>query len=396
MGRRLPARRRGRSSDAAAIGGWLAARRRRQRWPASRWRALGGCGWRRSPAPATSCAARSPRRGSASSSARASGELSAAAAAGDRPRARPRGARARRPRGASGRARATDGAMASAVDVAELLADSVEAWRPAAARGVALELRVELARPAGVVRRPAPARTGDRQPDRQRDRARGRGVEVRGRARRSGRAGSRSRDDGPGLPAPVAELIAPRRASGRGRRAAAGSRSPPRSPRTTAGRLAAAPERRRAAGARATAGDRAGGVDWSLGEPVCARTRRRRSSVARCRQPRSATATRASPTDAHRPDGTAPILQARRPAQRTARNRAAAQPASHRTANRRKPRRTRRFARPRRRPSGRVGRQMGIGLHCGRKWDRVGAACRNPGGRAPPTQPPGFGIRSAE
>ena len=38
----------------------------------------------------------------------------------------------------------------------------------------------------------------------------------------------------------------------------------------------------------------------------------------------------------------------------------------------------------------RVGQRMGIGLQCGREWVTVGDASRNPGGRAPPTQPPGF------
>ena len=47
--------------------------------------------------------------------------------------------------------------------------------------------------------------------------------------------------------------------------------------------------------------------------------------------------------------------------------------------------------------AGRVGRRMRSELHCGRWWGRVGRthghASRNPGGRAPPTQPPGFRFR---
>ena len=43
-----------------------------------------------------------------------------------------------------------------------------------------------------------------------------------------------------------------------------------------------------------------------------------------------------------------------------------------------------------------VGVRTKFGLHCGSKWVIVGPACEakpNPGGRAPPTQPPWFGVR---
>ena len=45
------------------------------------------------------------------------------------------------------------------------------------------------------------------------------------------------------------------------------------------------------------------------------------------------------------------------------------------------------------RRDGDVGRGVRNELQSGREWDRFPPACMNPGGRAPPTQPPGFEFR---
>ena len=107
---------------------------------------------------------------------------------------------------------ARDGRARHEVDVAELLGDSVEAWRvPAAARGAALAF--EWTGGSGArVGRAAAARPGHREPDRQRDRARRRGDQrswfARARASPCAHRGCRRRPGiagagrGPGAPPP--------------------------------------------------------------------------------------------------------------------------------------------------------------------------------------------------
>ena len=127
------------------------------------------------------------------------------------PRAAAGGAGARRPLGARAGARPS-----AAVDVGALLSDAAQAWRALAeAHGVTLAVE-----PGGAPRGRGPAapRPGVREPRRQRDRARPVGrVHVRSSAV-GGRVRIEVRDGGPGLPAPVAELVA----AARGRRSPRG------------------------------------------------------------------------------------------------------------------------------------------------------------------------------
>ena len=139
--------------------------------------------------------------------------------------------------------RARDGSVRQEVDVAELLTDSVEAWRPsAAARGVALALewsgvparvwgeRLRLAQATGNLIANAIEHGGGE-------------ISVRG-SLASERACVRIEvvDAGPGLPAPVADLARrPRRGRGaRGRGLAIAATVA----RDHGGRLAAAPSER--------------------------------------------------------------------------------------------------------------------------------------------------------
>jgi signal transduction histidine kinase len=139
------------------------------------------------------------------------------------------------------RGRGSAQGVAGLVDVGELLADSVEAWRPsAAARGS--QLRMRWSGPDGFVR-------GDRLRLAQATgnlianaiEHGGGDVEVRGRLGPEG-ARIEVRDDGPGLSAPVAELIGRGRTSrsprGRGLRIANAIAI------AHGGRLAAAPSER--------------------------------------------------------------------------------------------------------------------------------------------------------
>ena len=143
VGRRLPAASTGASSGSRVARAVAAGRRRRVALAVALGRgARARRGWRPSPARATSCAGRSPRRGSGSSSARGTARALAGAAAGDRPRARPGGARARRPRrGVARRAARAAARRRRRFELGALLAD--------AGRGVARGARgragVELA-----------------------------------------------------------------------------------------------------------------------------------------------------------------------------------------------------------------------------------------------------------
>ena len=96
---------------------------------------------------------------------------------------------------------------------------------------------------------------------------------------------------------------------------------------------------------------------------------------------------------AHAPDGSGPESARGRPFARSACARAA-QECRRRGADSQRWRAIARFGGRR---DVAVGREVGSGLHGGGKWGRVGRAhghaSRNPGGRAPPTQPPGFRFR---
>ena len=206
-------RRRGDRMSRTAADGLSRASRCSRAWPPG---ARARRAWRLWPGRVTSCAVRWPPPGSVSSSASASDSFRRRSCArltwssGAR--------RSRSTTCAVAGLGARDGRMRQEVDVAELLTDSVEAWRaPAAARGVALALewsgrparvwgeRLRLAQATGNLIANAIEHGGG-------------AISVRGSlAPEHHRVRIEVVDAGPGLPAPVADL-ARRPRGGRGAR----------------------------------------------------------------------------------------------------------------------------------------------------------------------------------